>query len=68
MVVGQDWGGIPYFRQFEGWDGPGNPTNDNLAELLKTISITITPLTTRTVRAFRTVLVRLRSIIAAPEA
>ena len=43
MVVGQDWGDIRYFREFEGWDGPDNSTNKTLTKILKTISITIDP-------------------------
>jgi DNA polymerase len=42
VVVGQDWGGIPYFSRWEGRDQPsGNPTNENLKELLKIVGIEI---------------------------
>jgi hypothetical protein len=37
MVVGQDWGGVPYFVANRGFDQPGNPTNDALAQLLARI-------------------------------
>lgn len=35
MIVGQDWGDVDYFRKWQGIDQPhGNPTNENLQELL----------------------------------
>jgi uracil-DNA glycosylase family 4 len=42
VVVGQDWGDVAYFRKWKGKDQPyGNPTNENLQHLLKTIGIVI---------------------------
>lgn len=42
MVVGQDWGDVDYFRKWQGIDQPyGNPTNENLRELLKQFEIRI---------------------------
>ena len=42
MVIGQDWGTVGYFRKWRGLDQPrGNPTNDNLIELLLSIGIRI---------------------------
>jgi hypothetical protein len=42
MVVGQDWGTTTYFLKWEGIDQrKGNPTNDNLRLLLKSIGIDI---------------------------
>jgi hypothetical protein len=42
VLVGQDWGDISYFRQWEGRDQPsGNPTNENLQKLLKIVGIEI---------------------------
>lgn len=42
LVVGQDWGDISYFLKWKGRDQPsGNPTNENLQELLKIIEITV---------------------------
>lgn len=42
VVVGQDWGDVSYFVKWEGKDQPsGNPTNENLQKLLKTIDIEI---------------------------
>ena len=38
MVVGQDWGDVAYFISHQGSDQPtGNPTNENLRELLSSI-------------------------------
>ncbi len=42
LVVGQDWGDIPYFEKWDGRDQPsGNPTNENLQKLLKRVGIEI---------------------------
>lgn len=42
LVVGQDWGGIPYFLNWQGKDQPkGNPTNENLQALLQRIGYRI---------------------------
>ena len=42
VVVGQDWGGIPYFLKWKGRDQPsGNPTDENLQKLLKGVGIEI---------------------------
>jgi DNA polymerase len=42
MVIGQDWGTVGYFKKWGGLDQPhGNPTNDNLIELLLSIGISI---------------------------
>lgn len=42
MIVGQDWGDTEYFAKWQGRDQPhGNPTNENLRRLLKTIGISI---------------------------
>jgi hypothetical protein len=43
MVVGQDWGGINYFTQYSGVEGPNNPTNNALVCLLASIDIPIGP-------------------------
>ncbi|MFO7653187.1 MAG: uracil-DNA glycosylase family protein [Candidatus Krumholzibacteriia bacterium] len=38
MVIGQDWGGVPYFLKHQGRDEPtGNRTNENLELLLRSI-------------------------------
>ncbi|MGA2262082.1 MAG: uracil-DNA glycosylase family protein [Acidobacteriota bacterium] len=39
MVVGQDWGDTAYFVRHEGREGPGNPTNRALVELVGIIGI-----------------------------
>ena len=39
MVVGQDWGGLPYFTKHSGLEGPSNPTNDTLRELINLLGI-----------------------------
>lgn len=42
VVVGQDWGDLSYFSTWGGRDQPtGNPTNENLRELLKIVGIEI---------------------------
>lgn len=42
VVVGQDWGDVDYFTKWKGRDQPsGNPTNENLQELLKCLDIKI---------------------------
>ena len=41
MVVGQDWGDTTYFVQHEGREGPRNPTNLALVELLGIAGIAI---------------------------
>jgi len=42
MLIGQDWGTVGYFEKWRGLDQPqGNPTNDNLIELLLSIGIRI---------------------------
>jgi DNA polymerase len=42
VVVGRDWGDVPYFQKWEGRDQErGNPTNENLQELLAHIGIKI---------------------------
>ena len=42
VVVGQDWGDISYFEKREGRDQPyGNPTNENLQKLLKSVGVEI---------------------------
>jgi len=41
MVVGQDWGGVTYFRKHAGLEGPGNPTNDTLRDLISLLGIDI---------------------------
>jgi len=42
VIVGQDWGDISYFVKWKGRDQPsGNPTNENLQELLKSIGVKI---------------------------
>ena len=41
MVVGQDWGDTSYFVRGEGQDGPCNPTNLALVELLGIAGISI---------------------------
>lgn len=43
LVVGQDWGDVRYFLREKGLEGPGNPTNQTLAELLKSIGVDIGP-------------------------
>ena len=44
MIVGQDWGTTTYFLKWEGIDQcKGNPTNDNLRRLLRSIGIDIGP-------------------------
>jgi hypothetical protein len=46
MVVGQDWGDVGYFVRHEGFDGPGNPTNIALRELLGSIGFRLPDLPT----------------------
>ena len=42
LIVGQDWGDTEYFEKWEGRDQPtGNPTSENLQELLGHIGIDI---------------------------
>ena len=41
MVVGQDWGDTDYFTRNQGIDEQGNPTNNTLRELLRSIGIDI---------------------------
>jgi len=42
LLVGQDWGDISYYTKWEGMDQPsGNPTNENLQQLLYSIGIKI---------------------------
>lgn len=41
VVVGQDWGDARYFTSNKGRDGSGNPTNENLRKLLRSIGIDI---------------------------
>ena len=42
VLVGQDWGDVSYFATWRGIDQPtGNPTNENLKELLKIVGIEI---------------------------
>lgn len=42
VVVGQDWGDVVYFEKWNGRDQPsGNPTNENLQELLKIINLPV---------------------------
>jgi len=42
VIVGQDWGDVSYFTKWHGKDQPsGNPTNENLQELLLEIGIKI---------------------------
>jgi uracil-DNA glycosylase len=42
MIVGQDWGGIKYFVDWQGRDQPhGNRTNENLRRLLEIAGISI---------------------------
>ncbi len=42
VIVGQDWGDVSYFLQWEGRDQPGgNPTNENLQTLLREIGVEI---------------------------
>jgi DNA polymerase len=41
MVVGQDWGDTAYFIRHEGHEGPRNPTNVALVELLAVAGVPI---------------------------
>lgn len=42
VIVGQDWGDTRYFEKWSGRDqNDGNPTNDNLVSLLKSIGVMI---------------------------
>jgi hypothetical protein len=42
LIVGQDWGGVPYFLKWKGRDKPsGNPTNENLQMLLNSLGFGI---------------------------
>jgi DNA polymerase len=41
VVVGQDWGDTRYFIDNAGHDKPGNPTNETLRKLLRSIGIDI---------------------------
>ena len=41
MVVGQDWGDTGYFVRHQGQEGPGNPTNLALVELVGLAGISI---------------------------
>lgn len=41
MVIGQDWGDVEFFTKNKGADPEGNPTNQNLAKLLRTIGVEI---------------------------
>lgn len=41
MIVGQDWGGVTYFRKHHGLEGPRNPTNDTLQELISLLGIDV---------------------------
>jgi uracil-DNA glycosylase family 4 len=43
MVVGQDWGGIPYFTKHSGLEGPRNPTNETLRELIELLGVDVGP-------------------------
>jgi uracil-DNA glycosylase len=43
MVVGQDWGDVRDFVRRGGRDGPGNPTNLALAELLRGVGVSVGP-------------------------
>jgi len=43
MVVGQDWGDTNYYIRHSGVEGPNNPTNTALANLLVSIEIAIGP-------------------------
>jgi DNA polymerase len=43
MVVGQDWGDDRYFRKHSGLEGPSNPTNDALRELIQLLGIDVGP-------------------------
>ena len=41
LLVGQDWGGIDYFKQHKGRDVGENPTNKNLVTLFHSLGIPI---------------------------
>jgi hypothetical protein len=41
MVVGQDWGDTSYFIRRQGGEGPSNPTNLGLVELVGIVGISI---------------------------
>ena len=41
LLVGQDWGGVKYFKQRNGVDKETNPTNRNLVTLFQSIGISI---------------------------
>ncbi len=41
LIIGQDWGDVRYYRQFKGCDMDKNPTNQNLAKLLKGLHIDV---------------------------
>ncbi len=41
MVVGQDWGDVRYFTNHGGLEGPKNPTNDALRELIALLGIDV---------------------------
>ena len=41
MIVGQDWGGVPYFRKHQELEGPKNTTNETLRELIGLLGIDV---------------------------
>jgi uracil-DNA glycosylase len=41
MVVGQDWGGVPYYPKYEGLDDLQNPTMRALERLLRSIGFDV---------------------------
>jgi DNA polymerase len=43
MVVGQDWGDTGYFERHGGREGPQNPTNEFLVELVGIAGVSIEP-------------------------
>ena len=43
MIVGQDWGDVRYFSTHSGLEGPRNPTNETLRELVGLLGIDIGP-------------------------
>jgi DNA polymerase len=43
MIVGQDWGDVRYFTKHQGVEGPGNPTNEALRELIGLLGIDVGP-------------------------
>ena len=41
MILGQEWGDVRYFTKHNGIEGPRNPTNDTLRELIALLGIDV---------------------------